>query len=52
MWADRITVRKEIGCMITDTHHTLPLDIYKATWLVKLPGHVLTTVELIGYIAP
>jgi Integrase zinc binding domain/RNase H-like domain found in reverse transcriptase len=53
MWADRITVRKGLGCspyfMITGAHPRLPLDIQEATWLVELPGRVLTTVELIAY---
>lgn len=53
MWADRVTVRKGTGCspyfMITGAHPTLPLDIIEATWLVKLPGKVLTTAELIGF---
>ena len=35
--------------MITGAHPTLPLDIQEATWLVELPGRVLTTAELIGY---
>jgi hypothetical protein len=53
MWADRITVRKGFGCspffMVTGAHPILPLDIQEATWLVELPGRVLTTVELIAY---
>jgi hypothetical protein len=53
MWADRITVRRTYGCspffMVTGAHPLLPLDIQEATWLVDLPGRVLTTSELIGY---
>jgi hypothetical protein len=53
MWADRITIRRGTGCspyfMITGAHPTLPLDIIEATWLVKLPGKILTTEELIGF---
>src|SRR6202789_569527 len=53
MWADRVSVRKGFGCspffMVTGAHPILPLDIQEATWLVDLPGKVLTTAELIGY---
>lgn len=53
LWADRITVRKGMGCspffLVTGAHPILPLDIQEATWLVKLPGRILTTEELIGY---
>jgi hypothetical protein len=53
MWADRVSVRKGFGCspffMVTGAHPILPLDIQEATWLVELPGRVLTTAELIGY---
>ena len=53
MWADRVSVRKGLGCspffMVTGAHPILPLDIQEATWLVDLPGRVLTTVELIAY---
>ena len=53
LWADRISVRKSYGCspffMVTGAHPILPLDIQEATWLVELPGRVLTTEELIGY---
>ena len=30
-------------------HPILPLDVVEATWLVELPGRVLTDSELIGY---
>ena len=53
MWADRISIRKKMGCspffMVTGAHPILPLDIQEATWLVELPGRILTTAELIGY---
>jgi hypothetical protein len=53
MWADRISVRKGYGCspffMVTGAHPILPLDIVEATWLVEIPGRVLTTAEMIGY---
>lgn len=53
IWADRITVRRGLGCspyfMVTGAHPLLPLDIEEATWLVDIPGRVLTTEELIGY---
>ena len=52
MWADRITVRKGIGCspyfMITGAHPTIPLDITEATWLVKYPERMISSAELIG----
>ena len=51
--ADRITIRKTYGCspffMTTGAHPVLPLDIQEATWLVELPGRILTTTELIGF---
>ena len=53
MWADRVTIRKGLGCspffMVTGAHPILPLDIQEATWLVELPGRMLSTEELIGY---
>lgn len=53
LWADRITIRKGLGCspffMVTGAHPLIPLDIEEATWLVDLPGRVLTDSELIGY---
>ena len=53
MWADRVSVRKGFGCspffMVTGAHPVLPLDIQEATWLVELPGRMLSTAELIGY---
>jgi hypothetical protein len=53
LWADRITIRKYFGCspffMTTGAHPILPLDIEEATWLVELPGRILSTAELIGF---
>lgn len=53
LWSDRVTIRKGVGCspffMATGAHPILPLDIEEATWLVDLPGRVLTTAELIGF---
>ena len=53
MWADRITVRKRLGCspyfITTGSHPTLPLDIVEATWLVDLPNGKLSTADLLGY---
>ena len=53
MWADRVSIRKGYGCspffMVTGAHPILPLDIQEATWLVDLPGRILSTAELIGY---
>lgn len=53
LWADRITIRKYFGCspffMATGAHPILPLDIQEATWLVELPGRILSTAELIGF---
>src|SRR5271155_3131639 len=53
LWADRVTVRKRFGCspffMVTGAHPILPLDIEEATWLVELPGQILSTAELIGF---
>jgi hypothetical protein len=53
LWADRITIRKGMGCspffLVTGAHPILPLDIEEATWLVEIPGRVLTDSELIGF---
>ena len=53
LWADRITVRKKLGCspffMVTGAQPMLPLDVIEATWLVKLPDRTLSTAELVGY---
>ena len=44
LWADGITIRKSFSCS-----PFLSLDIQKATWLVELPGQMLTTAKLIGF---
>ena len=53
LWADRITIRKRYGCspffMVTGAQPILPLDVQEATWLVEIPGRILSTAELIGY---
>ena len=53
LWADRITIRKRYGSspyfMVTGAHPTLLLDVLEATWMVELPGRILTMAELIGY---
>jgi hypothetical protein len=53
LWADRVSIRKRLGCspffMVTGAHPILPLDIQEATWLVELPGRILSTAELVGY---
>ena len=35
--------------MTTGAHPILFLDIQEATWLIELPGHILSTAELIGF---
>ena len=53
LWADRITIRKSFSCspffMTTGVHLISPLDIQEATWLVELPGGMLTTAKSIGF---
>ena len=53
LWAERITVRKGLGCspffMVTGAHPIIPLDLVEATWLVEPPDGPLTTEELIGF---
>ena len=50
-WADRITVRKRMGCSpyfaATGTHPLLPFDISEATYLRPPPTSVLSTTDLI-----
>jgi len=52
MWADRVTVRKGMGClpyfMVTGAQPTLPLDVIEAMWLVRYPKRMLSRSELIG----
>jgi hypothetical protein len=51
-WADRITVRRRMGCSpyfaATGTHPIIPLDIVKATYLLPPPSAVLSTTDLIA----
>ena len=53
LWADRISCRKRLGhspfFMVTAAHPVIPLDVVEATWLVKLPGRVLTDEEVVGF---
>ncbi len=52
MWADRITIRKRMGCSpffaVTGAHLVLPLDVLEATWLVEYPGRIVEDWELRG----
>jgi hypothetical protein len=51
-WADRITVRKRMGCSpyfaATGTHPLLPFDITEATYLRPPPTSILSTTDLIA----
>ena len=48
-----MSIRKGYGCspffMVMGAHPILPLDIQEATWLVELPGRILSSAELIEY---
>jgi hypothetical protein len=50
-WADRVTVRKRLGCSpytaATGTQPLLPLDIVEATYLIPPPTSPLSTEDLI-----
>ncbi|RPD66659.1 hypothetical protein L227DRAFT_605119 [Lentinus tigrinus ALCF2SS1-6] len=52
MWADRITVRRGLGCLpyfaVTGTNPLHPLDIAEATYLMPVPIKLLTTSELLA----
>ena len=52
VWADRITVRRGLGCSpyfaLCGAHPVIPLDIQEATWMVEFPGKIISTAELIG----
>ncbi|CAK5284029.1 unnamed protein product [Mycena citricolor] len=52
LWADRITVRRGLGCSayfaVCGAHPTIPLDIVEATWLVKYPDRIVDSADLIG----
>ena len=51
-WADRITVRKRMGCSpyfaVTGTHPLLPFDITEASYLLPPPDSVLSTTDMIA----
>lgn len=53
MWADRVTVRKRLGCspffMVTGANPILPLDVKEATWLVKPPTGIMSDEDLIAF---
>ena len=52
MWADRITVRKRLGCSpffaVTGAEPVTPLDVQEATWLVEPPIGIMSTEDLIA----
>jgi hypothetical protein len=51
-WAERITVRKHMGCSlyfaITGAQPVIPLDIIEATYLQPPPDSILSTTNLIA----
>ncbi|OBZ76577.1 Transposon Tf2-6 polyprotein [Grifola frondosa] len=51
-WAERITVRRRMGCSpyfaVTGTHPIIPLDISEATYLQPAPESILSTADLIA----
>ena len=51
-WADRITVRRCMGCSpyfaVTGTHLVLPLNIAEATYLLPPPTSIQSTTDLIA----
>ena len=51
-WAERITVRKRMGCSpyfaITGCHPVIPLDVVEATYLQPPPTSILSTTDLIA----
>lgn len=51
-WAERITIRKMMGCSpyfaATGTHPLIPLDIVEATYLQPPPESILSTTDLIA----
>jgi hypothetical protein len=51
-WAERITVRKRMGCSpyfaATGTEPLIPLDIVEATYLQPPPDSIMTTTDLIA----
>jgi hypothetical protein len=51
-WAERITVRKRMGCSpyfaVTGSHPLIPLDISEATYLQPPPNSLLSSTDLIA----
>ena len=51
LWADRVTVRKRLGCSpffaITGSHPILPFDLMEATWISPVPDSLISTDELL-----
>jgi Integrase zinc binding domain/RNase H-like domain found in reverse transcriptase len=51
-WAERVTVRKRMGCSpyfaVTGSHPLIPLDISEATYLQPPPDSILSTTDLIA----
>ena len=51
-WADRVTIRKRMGCSpyfaITGSHPILPFDLVEATYLSPPPTALLSTGDLIA----
>jgi len=51
-WADRVTVRKRMGCSpyftVTGIHPLLPFNIAKASYLLPPPNSILSTTDLIA----
>jgi hypothetical protein len=52
MWANRITVRKQLRCSpffaVTGAEPVTPLDVQEATWLVEPPTGIMSTKKLIS----
>lgn len=52
LWADRITVRRGLGCSpyfaVCGAHPVIPLDLNEATWLVEYPDTIMDTADLVG----
>jgi hypothetical protein len=50
-WAERITVRRRMGCSlyftVTGTHPLLPIDIFKVMYLQPPPNSILSMTDLI-----
>ena len=52
LWADRVTVRRRMGCSpyfaVTGSHPLLPFDLMEATYLSPPPTFPMTTSQLIS----